>query len=52
MIRTSLRHVAYGDYKAICKDLRQMYTAPDRLSAEAALVVFGEKWDVKYPEIR
>lgn len=52
MIRTSLKHVSYGDYKAICKDLRTVYAAPDRLSAEAALVAFGEKWDKKYPEIR
>ena len=52
MIRTSLKHVAYGDYKAICKDLRTVYAAPDRLSAETSLVAFGEKWDKKYPEIR
>jgi len=51
MIRTSLKNVAYGDYKAICRDLRTVYAAPDRLSAEAALVVFGDKWDEKYPEI-
>jgi len=51
MIRTSLRYVSYKDYKAICKDLRPIYTANDEQEAQRALIAFSNKWDHKYPEI-
>lgn len=51
MIRTSLRYVSYKDYKAICKDLRTIYTANDEPEAKRALMAFADKWDPKYPEI-
>ena len=51
MIRTSLRYVSYTDYKAICKDLRTIYTANDEPEAKRALMAFADKWDPKYPEI-
>ena len=52
MIRTSLKHVSYKDYKTLCKDLRQVYSAPSLAGAELALASFGQKWDNTYPEIR
>jgi len=51
MIRTSLRYVSYKDYKAICKDLRPIYTANDEQEAQRALNTFANKWDAKYAEI-
>lgn len=51
MIRTSLRYVSYKDYKAICKNLRTIYTATDEPEAKRALKLFADKWDPKYPEI-
>ena len=51
MIRTSLRYVSYKDYKAICKDLRTIYTAADEQEALRALKSFADKWDPRYPEI-
>jgi len=51
MIRTSLRYVSYKDYKAICKDLRTIYTAANEPEAKRALAAFADKWDPKYPEI-
>jgi len=52
MIRTSTRFVSYKDLKAVCIDLRKIYTAADREQAAIALVAFGKRWDNKYKEIR
>ncbi len=52
MIRTSLRFVSYKNYKAICRDLRKVYTSGSLLEAEQALKKFGVIWDADYPEIR
>lgn len=51
MIRTSLRHVSYKNYKEICKDLRTIYTSANITEAERQLEVFANKWDEQYPEI-
>lgn len=51
MIRTSLRYVSFRDYKAICVDLRTIYTAARADEARRALSVFADKWDKQYPEI-
>lgn len=51
MIRTSLRFVDDKDSKAICKDLRKIYTADDEAQGLANLDLFAETWDFKYPEI-
>ncbi len=37
--------------KAICKDLRTLYTASDEQEAQRALKAFANKWDPKYAEI-
>lgn len=52
MVRNSTRFVSYKDIRAVCSDLRKIYTSADRLQAEAALEAFGVKWDSKYKEIR
>ena len=51
MIRTSLRHVSWKDYKDICRDLRTIYTAATEPEAKRALNAFADTWDEKYPEI-
>ncbi len=52
MIRSTTRFVAHRDIKALCGDLRKIYTAADRQQASIALIAFGTQWDSKYKEIR
>jgi putative transposase len=51
-IRNSTRYVSEKDRKAICTDLKKIYTSSDRFQALLALAAFGEKWDCKYKEIK
>jgi len=51
MIRASLRHVAWGDRKAVVAALRPIYTADTEEAAQRALVAFEERWRAKYPMI-
>lgn len=51
-IRSSTRFVSDKDRKAICRDLRKVYTAANQEQAALALEVFGETWDKKYSEIK
>lgn len=51
-IRNSTRYVSDKDIKAVCRDLRKIYTACDRDQALIALEAFGEQWDAKYKEIK
>lgn len=51
-IRNSTRYVSDKDIKAVCRDLRKIYTASDRDQAFIALEAFGEQWDAKYKEIK
>ncbi len=48
-IRASLRFVAYKDKKRVAADLRRVYSAADRDSAETELERFAELWDERYP---
>lgn len=52
MVRTSTRLVPEKDIKAVCRDLRKVYTAADREQAKFALEAFGEEWNKKYKEIK
>jgi putative transposase len=52
MIRSSTRFVNNKDIRALCNDLRKIYTAADRQQASMALIAFGTQWDYKYKEIR
>jgi transposase-like protein len=50
-VRSSTRFVADKYLKALCKDLRRIYTAADLSQAEAALEALSQNWDSKYPEV-
>lgn len=50
MIRNSVRFVAEKDMKAVCGDLKKIYTSADGRQAELALEVLVGKWP-KYPQI-
>jgi transposase-like protein len=52
MIRSSTRFVSDRDIKAVCADLRKVYSSADRQQAEVALDAFGQRWDTKYKEIK
>ena len=52
MIRSSTRFVSSKDIKAVCADLRKIYTSANVKQAEIALHSFGQRWDEKYKEIR
>lgn len=49
MIRTSLRYVSYADRKAVVRDLKPIYAAPNEEAALAALEAFEANWNQKYP---
>lgn len=51
MVRNSTRFVSYKYIKNVCRDLRKIYTASDRIQAELALDSFKVKWDKRFPEI-
>jgi transposase-like protein len=48
-IRASLRYVTWNDRKAFMKDLRTVYQAPNRDTAETNLLQLAEHWSEKYP---
>ena len=52
MIRNSTKFVSYKDLKAVCKDLKEVYSAINAESGHEALQEFGKKWNVKYPMIQ
>jgi len=47
-IRNSARYVVWKDKKEFTKDMRHIYTAPNKDAAQAALEDFKKKWDPKY----
>lgn len=47
-IRNSLKYISWKDRKAFMVDLRQVYGAPTREAAEAALEALDEKWSNRY----
>ncbi len=48
-IRNSMRYVASKDQKAVMADLKLIYRAADKTSAEENLELLEEKWGKKYP---
>lgn len=50
-IRSSLRYVNYRDRRALAKDLRPVYTAPNADAALLELERFDEQWGGRYPMI-
>lgn len=47
-IRNSCRYVVWKDKKVFTQDMRDIYAAPTRQAAEAALESFEAKWGSKY----
>lgn len=47
-IRNSCRYVVWKDKKEFTKDMKQIYTAPTKEAAKAALKDFAQKWNSKY----
>lgn len=52
MIRNSTKFVSYKDLKAVCRDLKEVYSAVNAESGHEALEEFGKKWNGKYPMIQ
>lgn len=48
-IRNSARYVVWKDKKEGSKDMKQIYDAPTKQAAKAALEDFANKWNSKYP---
>lgn len=51
MVRNSIKFVPWKDYKAVTKDLKQIYQSATEEEALLALEKFAERWDDKYPQI-
>lgn len=49
VIRASTRYVPWKDRKAVCADMRGIYTAINLQAAEEALDVMDQKWAKTYP---
>ena len=47
-IRNSSRYVVWKEKKEFNRDMKQIYAAPTRQAAEAALKDFAQKWESKY----
>lgn len=47
-IRNASRYVVWKDKKAFSKDMKNIYNAPTKKAAEAALNDFADKWKSKY----
>lgn len=47
-IRNASRYVVWKDKKAFAADMKEIYTAPTKEAAEAALDVMEERWNSKY----
>lgn len=48
-IRNACRYVVWKDKKEFSRDMKQIYDAPTKQAAEAALKDFSIKWEKKYP---
>jgi len=47
-VRYSCRFAQHKDRKAMCADMKRIYTAPNEQAGLAALEVFAENWEAKY----
>ncbi len=51
LIRSSTRFVPWKERKAVCADLKAIYTADDADAASVALGAFDDKWGERFPMI-
>lgn len=52
LIRSSTRLVPWKDKRAVCRDLKTLYTAASIEAAEQALNDFEDKWGARYPMVQ
>lgn len=52
MVRNSTKFVSYKDLKAVCRDLKKIYTASTEEEALLSLEDFGKAWNSKYSMIQ
>jgi transposase-like protein len=52
MVRNSTKFVSYKDLKAVCRDLKKVYSASTEKEALLNLEDFGGSWNSKYPMIQ
>jgi len=50
MVRNSLKHVSWKDYKAVTADLKRVYRLATEDEALLELERFGDAWDSQYPQ--
>jgi transposase-like protein len=48
-IRNASKYVVWKDKKEFSKDMKEIYNAPTKQAANAALNLFSDKWNSKYP---
>lgn len=51
LIRASLKYVSWKDRRKLAAELRPVYSADTRSTAEAALDVFEDTWGASYPQV-
>ena len=49
LVRSAFRYTSKKDWGPVCRDLREIYTAPTVGAAEARFAKFVERWQVRYP---
>ena len=49
LVRSSLRFTARKHWAPICREMREIYTAPTVEAAEARFAAFAEEWGQRYP---
>jgi putative transposase len=49
LVRSSLRYTSKKDWGPVCRELREIYTAPTVDAAEARFAEFAEHWRDRYP---
>lgn len=49
LVRSSLRYTSKKHWGQVCRELREMYTAPSLQAAEARFADFADTWRDKYP---
>jgi putative transposase len=49
LVRSSLRYTSKKHWSQVCREMREIYTAPTVDAAEARFAEFAEQWRAKYP---
>ena len=49
LVRSALRYTSKKHWGQVCREMREIYTAPTLAAAEARFAEFAETWRAKYP---